>query len=429
MTSFPIDSSISRIAVIVSDHGFGHAGRVSAFLPHLLSRGAHLLVISGVPLSFFLESLVDPRAEAAWRAQHAACAPDHPAADDPAALLRDLLPTVHFAHLQTDVGVRQLDAIRIDAAATAAALDRFFTDFDRSVARIETLVRDFNANAIVFDISALAPAVAKRLALPAIGVSNFDWAFIYDSMVHVDPVFATYAQRHRDAYRDATHLVVLPAATPMPAFDHARQVRLPGWTGRRSTMARADARRILGMLGDERRYVVLTFGGHNQLSVVGAETRSTPTHWCIVTIDASPLRAGEVASDAIAVVRRGDGAVTLRLAALRALHFVRFVDVIAAADVVVTKPGYGTVSELILNQVPSLWVSRPGFAEEPFLAAELAAHTVTEQIDAAHVLSADDALFAAAQRVFDAHQTRGVHPVPHHNDTLAQQILDWSRAQ
>jgi hypothetical protein len=73
---------------------------------------------------------------------------------------------------------------------------------------------------------------------------------------------------------------------------------------------------------------------------------------------------------------------TLRLAALRALHFVRFVDVIAAADVVVTKPGYGTVSELILNQVPSLWVSRPGFAEEPILGRRAClAHAVTEQID------------------------------------------------
>jgi hypothetical protein len=378
-----------------------------------------LLLISGVPLSFFLESLVDPRAEAAWRAHHRC---DR---GDDAALLRDLLPDVRFAHLQTDVGVRQLDAIRIDAAATASALDRFFSDFDRSLARIESLLRDFQAHAIVFDISALAPAVAHRLALPAIAVSNFDWAFIYDSMVHIDPRFATYAQRHRDAYRLATHLVVLPAATPMTAFDHARQLRLPGWTGRRSTMERADARRILGML-DAQRYVVLTFGGHNQLAI--NNDSGAASTWCIVTIDASPLRDDEVASDAIAVVRKGNGAVTLRLAVLRALHFVRFVDVIAAADVVVTKPGYGTVSELILNQVPSLWVSRPGFAEEPFLAAELAAHTVTEQIDSALVSSAGEALFAAAQRVFDAHRRRGAHPVQQHNDTLAQQILEWTKA-
>jgi hypothetical protein len=209
-----------RIALIVSDHGFGHAGRVCAVVPHLLAAGVHLLVISGVPLSFFIESLVDPRAEAHWRASHRA-------ADD-AALLRDLLPTLHFAHLQTDVGVRQADAIRIDAAATAAALARFYADFDATVARIESLVRDFNARAIVFDISSLAPAVARRLALPAIGVSNFDWAFIYDSMVHLDPVFATYAQRHRDAYRHTT-LISSSCRPPRPwsAFDHAQPTPYP----------------------------------------------------------------------------------------------------------------------------------------------------------------------------------------------------------
>lgn len=410
-------STPTRIAVIVSDHGYGHAGRVCAFLPHLIKHNAQLLVISGVSTAFFVESLIDPLHEAAWRASHC------DASD--AQLLSDLLPMVKFLHLQTDVGVRQLDAIRIDALATSRALREFFDAFNRSVSTIETAVRDFGARAIVFDISSLAPAVAKRLALPAIGVSNFEWAFIYESMTRDYPEFESYAQKHRDLYRDATHLVVLPAATPMVAFQHARQHRLPGWTGRRSTMARGDARRLLGML-DERRYVVLTFGGHNQLSVAGAGAGAAEAAWCIVKIDASPLGADERANETTAIVRNGDSMMTLRLAALRALHFVRFVDVIAAADVVVTKPGYGTVSELILNQVPSLWVSRPGFAEEPFLADALAANAVTEQIDAAAVASPGATLFEAAQRVLDAHRRRGARAIEAQNETLALQILEWT---
>lgn len=415
-------SSSIRIAVIVSDHGYGHAGRVSAFLPHLIQHNAQLLVISGVSTAFFVESLIDPQQEAAWRATHNGCDGSH----SDAQLLSDLLPTVKFLHLQTDVGVRQLDAIRIDALATARALDEFFATFNRSVSTIESAVRDFGAHAIVFDISSLAPAVAKRLALPAIGVSNFEWAFIYDSMTGDYPEFEKYAQKHRELYRDTTHLVVLPAATPMVAFEHTRQLRLPGWTGRRSTMARDDARRLLGMVG-ERRYIVLTFGGHNQLNVAGAADLSSS--WCIVKIDATPLRVDERASETTAIVRNGDGMMTLRLPALRALHFVRFVDVIAAADVVVTKPGYGTVSELILNQVPSLWVSRPGFAEEPVLAAALAANAVTEQIDAAVVANPGATLFEAAQRVLDAHRRRGARVVEPHNVTLALQILEWTSNQ
>jgi hypothetical protein len=292
-------------------------------------------------------------------------------------------------------------------------------------------VRDFGAHAIVFDISSLAPAVAKRLALPAIAVSNFEWAFIYDSMTDDYPEFEKYAQKHRELYRDTTHLVVLPAATPMVAFEHAQQLRMPGWTGRRSTMARDDARRLLGMVG-ERRYIVLTFGGHNQLNVgaaSGVAAADLSSLWCIVKIDATPLGVDERASETTAIVRSGDGMMTLRLPALRALHFVRFVDVIAAADVVVTKPGYGTVSELILNQVPSLWVSRPGFAEEPILAAALAANAVTEQIDAAAIANPGATLFEAAQRIFDAHRRHGARVVEPHNETLALQILEWTSNQ
>ena len=44
-----------------------------------------------------------------------------------------------------------------------------------------------------------------------------------------------------------------------------------------------------------------------------------------------------------------------------------YVDLLAACDVVVTKPGYGIVADLIANRVPALYVSRGGFREEPVL--------------------------------------------------------------
>ena len=38
---------------------------------------------------------------------------------------------------------------------------------------------------------------------------------------------------------------------------------------------------------------------------------------------------------------------------------------------VVTKPGYGIVADLIANRVPALYVSRGGFLEEPVLVEAL----------------------------------------------------------
>ena len=48
---------------------------------------------------------------------------------------------------------------------------------------------------------------------------------------------------------------------------------------------------------------------------------------------------------------------------------VRYEDLVAAADVVVSKPGYGIVSECIANQTALLYTSRGVFAENDVLIA------------------------------------------------------------
>src|SRR5262249_26988389 len=48
---------------------------------------------------------------------------------------------------------------------------------------------------------------------------------------------------------------------------------------------------------------------------------------------------------------------------------VRYEDLVAAADVVVSKPGYGIVSECIANQTALLYTSRGVFAENDVLLA------------------------------------------------------------
>ena len=47
------------------------------------------------------------------------------------------------------------------------------------------------------------------------------------------------------------------------------------------------------------------------------------------------------------------------------------VDLVAACDAVVTKPGYGIVADLLVDRVPALYVSRDGFREEPVLTRAL----------------------------------------------------------
>jgi L-arabinokinase len=50
---------------------------------------------------------------------------------------------------------------------------------------------------------------------------------------------------------------------------------------------------------------------------------------------------------------------------------IRYEDLVAAADVVVSKPGYGIVSECIANQTALLYTSRGIFAENDVLVGEM----------------------------------------------------------
>ena len=55
----------------------------------------------------------------------------------------------------------------------------------------------------------------------------------------------------------------------------------------------------------------------------------------------------------------------------RAPQGLTYPDVVAAADVVVSKPGYGIVSECIANHTPLLYTSRGRFIEYDLFVAEM----------------------------------------------------------
>ncbi len=83
-------------------------------------------------------------------------------------------------------------------------------------------------------------------------------------------------------------------------------------------------------------------------------------------------------------------------------------DLVAAADVIVTKPGYGIVSEAIANQRAVLYTSRGDFPEEPLLIEGLQRYTRCREISNHKLRSGDwhDALEA----LLDPARRRGYTP-------------------
>ena len=160
-------------------------------------------------------------------------------------------------------------------------------------------------------------------------------------------------ERIRRAYASATLALELPFAGGFEVFPRVRRIPL---VCRRPTRSRAETRGWFGLPPD-RRVALLSFGGYG-LPALDLSGLDCFDDWTIVTTDRSARAPGGGA-------------------AARPLVFVpepafastgfRYEDLVAAADVVVTKPGYGIIAECIAAGTAMLYTSRGDFREYALL--------------------------------------------------------------
>jgi L-arabinokinase len=123
---------------------------------------------------------------------------------------------------------------------------------------------------------------------------------------------------------------------------------------------RDDLRSLLG-LPRERRLVLASFGGYG-VEGIALEALDCTAEWEVV------LTAPDAAAEARIGARRGVSVIPEP-----ALYGtgLRYHDLVKAVDVVVTKPGYGIISDCIANGTALLYTSRGRFAEYDVLVAEM----------------------------------------------------------
>ena len=266
--------------------------------------------------------------------------------------------------LETDTGLVQIDSLRVDEEETARQAARFYADFDRRVTIEAELIRGVRADLVVGDIPPLACAAAGRAGVPAVALGNFTWDWIYSIYPAFDRITPDVMPTIRRAYAAATHALRLPlhgGFEPMSAV-----TRDIPFIARRSTRDPADTRRRLGLTGD-RPIVLPSFGGY--AVDLPIETLRRSSRFTLIE-PVSELPAG-----------------------------VLYQDLVAAADVVVTKPGYGIVSECVANDTALLYTSRGRFIEYDLFVAEMprilrCRHISQEDLFAGRWADAIDALIA-----------------------------------
>jgi hypothetical protein len=223
----------------------------------------------------------------------------------------------------------QLDSLNLDAKSSIERAEHFMATFDKRVAAEVSFLRQHHATMTVSDLPALGIAAGNAAGIPAIASGNFTWDWIYEYYEGGRNV----ARQIGNVYETTTFALRMPM---WGGFQTMPDVRDIPFVARRSRRDPDEVREALGVPLNQR--VVLTsFGGYG-LAGLNEDTLLSMDGYHI-------LLPGMI--DENAMYDRG----------------YRYEDLVRAVDVVVTKPGYGIISECIANDTALLYTSRGDFRE------------------------------------------------------------------
>lgn len=301
-----------KLLYYITSHGYGHAAR-TATICNLLSPDTEILFRTTVPPEFFAEEIRRP-----------------------------------FAHApaEFDCGCRQTDGVTVDVEETLGA---YRSIADRNAGLLDTeaawCVKN-GVSVIASDIVPFAFEVARAAGIPSVAATNFTWYSIYEDYAAGRPGFAPYLDKIREQYALADLLLALFPACPMPYFPAALNV---GPVGRVGTDIRRRLREENGIAFDKRLGLIYTGNfGMDGAAWKDLERLGDWEFFGLYPLPGAPKNYHRIEK-----------------------NLFRYQDCIASADVMISKLGYGTCAECLLNGLPIVYLPRDGFAEFPVLHAAL----------------------------------------------------------
>lgn len=300
------------VAYYVSSHGYGHGVRSCDIIRALgrIRPDIETCITSKLPESFFPNRLPDSR--------------------------------LSFRSRSLDVGMVQLDSIRVDIPATLERICALYDQHEALIAQETRFLRDLGVRLVVSDIAAIPLEAAALAGIPAVAVGNFGWDWIYSAYRMLDPRWEAIIRRISAGYAKAGLLLRLPFSEAMKAFRTVEEIGL------------------VASPGKERR--------EEMAAITGCDPRMK---WILLSF--TSLEWDEQALDEVAALTEYGFFTVLPLGWRRPnIHAidrdaVSFSDVVASVDAVVSKPGFGILSDCAVNGKPLLYAERTDFLEYPVL--------------------------------------------------------------
>lgn len=318
-----------HLFVDISSHGFGHLALTAPVLNALGDR----LRIRGEALRLTLRTrLPEDKLRARIRVPF------------------ELIPEA------SDFGFVMRDALRMDLAASASAYRRAHADWPVRVAREAAFLAGLGVDGVFSNIAYLPLAGAARAGIPSLALCCLNWA---DLFAHYFGVESWAAGIHGDmlaAYRSAACFLRPAPAMVMPSLANTRDIGPIAALGKRTTLAPEGVRTVLVAMG----------GVAHRLPVEDWPDR--PDVCWLVQSDWRCRHPRALAWDEMGL---------------------SFTDVLASVDGVVTKPGYGMVTEAACNGTAVLYQRRDDWPEQDDLIPWLERHGRCRELAAVQLADGD----------------------------------------
>ena len=247
-----------------------------------------------------------------------------------------------------DFGFVMHNAVDIDLATSAQRYREFHANWPQRVAaEADWLVRN-RIDALLSNVAYLPLAAAATAGIPAAGLCSLNWADLFAHYFGDDPWATDIHAQILAAYNSATGFLRASPGLPMPAIQRRHEIAPIAGIGCRD---RSRISKLLD-LDESERWLLLAMGGMEFRLPLEDWPQTPGLNWL------APHEWQVARPD----VRDFD------------IPDLKFTDLLASVDAVITKPGYGTFVEAACSGIPILYVERQDWPETPCFEAWLAAN-------------------------------------------------------
>ena len=275
-----------------------------------------------------------------------------------------------------DFGMQMRNAFESDLPASLQRYQALHTDWTMHVERVAEHLSEQAVDLVFADVPYLTLAGAKIAGITSVAMCSLNWADILEQSVRADPAALQQAgmsmqtlervlQTMRDAYAGAAVFLQPTPSMPMSVLSNAQAIGVVG--DRPPPVSRQQLIEQVRQSHQTQQSHQSAFehaadGWFVLVSMGGIPTELQPKNWpthCLgrpVYYWVTPALAGQHPH-----------------ALVLSAHAPSYQTLIAASDVVLTKPGYGIFVEACAAGTPLLYVSRPDWPE-----SEALTHWVSE---------------------------------------------------